>query len=88
MTAARIAQRAIGKMPGSYNCLTRSVTIWWLLGGDGLATIRFGVGRKDENGLIFHAWVEMDDVVVNDDADIAAHYAPFSSPAPPNARFD
>jgi hypothetical protein len=86
---ARVAQAAIARIPGSHNCLTRSLTVWWLIGGDQSARVRLGVGA--ENGgsrLKFHAWVEKDAVVINDAADVGARYSAFSSPTTSAMEFD
>ena len=74
---AHIAQSTTARMPGSYNCLTRSLLVWWLVGGDEAATIRFGVNPGDEDGFKFHAWVEVRAVVINDSWDVSEGYLPF-----------
>ena len=52
-------------------CLSRSLTLWWLLRRRGIESqLRLGV-RKGEQGLDAHAWVELAGQVVNDAADVA-----------------
>jgi hypothetical protein len=85
---AHIAQTVTSRMPGSYNCLTRSLVVWWLVGGDDSATIRFGVSPDQASGFKFHAWVEKGDVVINDAQDVAQSYLPFGDGPPSAADFD
>ncbi len=85
---ASIAQLTTVRVPGSYNCLTRSLLVWWLVGGDNSAHIRFGVIPDDGSGFNFHAWVEKEGVVINDAADVASHYTPFTMPLPSAIKFD
>ena len=85
---AGIAQITTARMPGRYNCLTRSLVVWWLLGGDRSAHIRFGVSPDPAAAFQFHAWVEKDGVVINDTDDVAARYAPFAKPPSSAMGFD
>lgn len=60
-------------------CLTRSMTLWWLLRRQGVESeIRFGV-RRGADGILAHAWVERDGIVLNDRSDIGKVYAAFES---------
>jgi hypothetical protein len=85
---AHIAQTVTSRMPGSYNCLTRSLVVWWLVGGDESATIRFGVSPDDGASFKFHAWVEKGDVVINDAQNVGQSYLPFGGSPPSDAGFD
>lgn len=84
---AAVAQSVTGKLPGEYNCLARSLVVWWLLGGDSAAKIVFGL-KREQDSLAFHAWVEVDSEVVNDIANIAETYTPFGKPPPAGTSFD
>ncbi len=58
-------------------CLTRSVTLWWLLRRRGIeSTVRIGV-RTANGGLEAHAWVERNGEVLNDSGDVGKQFAPF-----------
>ncbi len=72
---------------GRPNCLARSTAALALLRKHGIpADVRFGV-KKEEGAILFHAWVEVDGSVVNDDDDVATLYAPFAGPVE-GKRFD
>lgn len=54
-------------------CLRRSMTLWWMLRRRGIdSNVRIGVSIEDE--FASHAWVEMEDVVLNDAADVRERY--------------
>jgi hypothetical protein len=81
---ARITARmlALANRHGLYraNCLQQSVTLWWLLGRQGIeSSVRVGV-RKRADKLEAHAWIECSGVVLNDRDDIHENYAPFDRP--------
>jgi hypothetical protein len=60
------------------NCLAQSLTVWWLLRRQQIATeLRIGV-RKRQGRLEAHAWTEHQSRVLNDDADIGRRFSPFS----------
>ena len=62
------------------NCLTQSVTVWWLLRRAGIESdLRIGV-RKEANQLKAHAWVEYQGHVLNDMADNRSRFSPFHRP--------
>lgn len=70
------AMRAFG--PGQ--CLTRSLSLQWMLRRRGIASqLRIGVRRTGAN-LSAHAWVECAGEPVNDDVSVGAHYAVFNEP--------
>lgn len=67
---------------GPVTCLTRSLLLVWLLRRRGVrGQLRIGV-RRIESGLAAHAWVEVDDMPVNDQADIGARFLPFGELIP------
>jgi hypothetical protein len=77
--------------PWRANCLQRSVVLWWFLrrrghGGD----LRISVRRdRATGGLDFHAWIEYEGAVLNDQPDVRTRYATFDRViAPRDARFD
>ena len=65
-------------VPGGASCLVRSLALLGLLRRHGVAAeLRVGIGRTAPQ-LEAHAWVEIDGVPVNDAADVATRYPPFS----------
>jgi hypothetical protein len=59
------------------SCLAKSLTLWWLLGRQGIASqLRIGI-RKENGKFEAHAWVERDGVAVNEPDDHHRHYAAF-----------
>jgi hypothetical protein len=76
--------------PWPANCLQRSVVLWWFLHRRGLAgDLRIGVRRNEETReLDFHAWIEHDGTVINDQSDVRERYATFAGAvAPAEAAF-
>jgi len=62
-----------------FSCLTKSLTLWWLLGRQGISShLRIGV-RKENNRLEAHAWVERDGIAVNEPEEQHRHYAAFDT---------
>lgn len=73
----RMVDLAAHYSPFRPNCLVRSLTLWWLLLRQGIESdLRIGV-RKQGEEFTAHAWVEGQGMVLNDQADIAGHYAAF-----------
>lgn len=80
---------AIKAGPWWPRCLTRSLTLAWLLKQRGVPfVIRIGVPNgaalKQENKPVAfsaHAWVEHDGIVLNDRPDIASQFSAFDSGA-------
>lgn len=77
--AAREVSRAVdaglGVLPVAPTCLRRSVTLLRELERLGLSgDLHLGV-RTDPAGIGAHAWVQVGDVVVNDDPDLVATYS-------------
>jgi hypothetical protein len=71
--------QAYSWLPG--NCLSRSLALYACLRQRGWHPIlRLGVSL---DGRVFsaHAWVQLDEVVVNDRPDVAERYRPLDSPA-------
>jgi hypothetical protein len=73
----RLVNAAAFRIPGRPNCLTRSVTLWWILRRRAIdSALRIGV-RTAAGHFEAHAWVELAGLVLNDAADIAQRFAPF-----------
>ena len=73
----RLVNAVAWRLPGRPACLTRSVTLWWLLRRRGIdSEIRIGVRRADGR-LEAHAWVELEGVVLNDAQDVGERFAAF-----------
>lgn len=67
--------------PFHATCLTRSLLLCWLLRRRGVSSeLRIGVNLS-AGMLRAHAWVECAGQPVNDRADIADEFRPFTSPA-------
>jgi len=65
---------------GRPNCLERSMLLWSLLRHAGIdGELHIGA-RKNGSRFEAHAWVEMAGQVLNDSADVHAHYARFDGP--------
>jgi hypothetical protein len=59
------------------SCLTKSLTLWWLLGRQGISSrLRIGI-RKEKEKFEAHAWVERDGTAVNEPEGHHRHYAAF-----------
>lgn len=86
---ARIVDRLGQGVPWRTTCLHRSLTLAWMLRERGIpAEMRIGVGKDNAaEALLFHAWVEIDGLVVNDSPDVADRFAPFRGFVPPDATF-
>jgi len=67
---------------GHPTCLEQSLALWWLLGRQGIASsVRIGA-HKAAGGFAAHAWVECDDIAVNEGDELHAHYAVFDAAFP------
>ncbi|MBT8249440.1 MAG: lasso peptide biosynthesis B2 protein [Acidimicrobiia bacterium] len=63
---------------GHPNCLARSLTSAILLSRMSISSdLRLGV-KKTPNSPVFHAWVEVQGQVVNDDPEVASEYIAFA----------
>jgi len=61
------------------SCLTKSLTLWWLLGRQGI-TSRLRIGIRKENGrLEAHAWVEREGIALNEPEERHRHYSAFDA---------
>ena len=61
------------------SCLAKSLTLWWLLGRQGiLSRLRIGI-RKEKEKFEAHAWVECDGVALNEPDEHHHHYAAFDA---------
>ena len=58
-------------------CLSRSLTLWWLLRWQGVSTA-LNIGVRRAAGLFeAHAWLEHEGRVINDQSDIGREFTPF-----------
>lgn len=61
------------------SCLAKSLTLWWLLGRQGI-TSRLRIGIRKQNGkLEAHAWVEREGIALNEPEERHRHYAAFDA---------
>lgn len=61
------------------SCLVKSLTLWWLLGRQGISSeLRIGV-RKQGGTLEAHAWVERERMALNEPEERHHHYAAFDA---------
>lgn len=61
------------------SCLAKSLTLWWLLERQGIAShLRIGI-RKENEIFEAHAWVERDGIALNEPEEHHRHYAAFDS---------
>lgn len=72
---ARLVSVAAAHGPYKARCLERSLALWWFLKRRGIESkIRIGA-RKTGEGLDAHAWVEMNDMPLNESRDVRGNYA-------------
>ena len=68
------------------NCLTRSLVLHRQLQRKGLCSrLMFGT-RVGQNDLSAHAWIELDGIVLNDDADVRVRFDALDLPEWPAAK--
>jgi len=61
------------------SCLAKSLTLWWLIGRQGISScLRIGI-RKDNGKFEAHAWVERDGTAVNEPDEHHHHYVAFDA---------
>jgi hypothetical protein len=61
------------------SCLAKSLTLWWLLGRQGIRThLRIGI-RKEKEKFEAHAWVERDGAALNEPDEHHHHYVAFDT---------
>jgi Transglutaminase-like superfamily len=59
------------------SCLAKSLTLWWLLGRQGMAShLRIGI-RKENEKFEAHAWVEFEGAALNEPDGHHHHYSTF-----------
>jgi len=59
------------------SCLAKSMTLWWLLGRQGIVShLRIGI-RKEHEKFEAHAWVERDGTALNEPDEHHHHYEAF-----------
>jgi hypothetical protein len=59
------------------SCLAKSLTLWWLLGREGIpANLRIGI-RKENEKFEAHAWVERDGAALNEPEEHHRHFTAF-----------
>jgi hypothetical protein len=75
---SRMVLAAARHSPLPSTCLERSLSLWWLLARQGIATqFRIGV-RKDGEKFGAHAWVERNGVAIGEPQGAHLHYAAFA----------
>jgi hypothetical protein len=89
LRTARLVRLAARRGLVRGNCLSQSLTLWWLLRRQGVGCeLRIGVCVQ-AGQLAAHAWVEQTGVVLNDNADVWERFSPFEAafgPAPETSR--
>ena len=61
------------------SCLAKSLTLWWLLGRQGISScLRIGIRKKEEK-FEAQAWVERDGTALNEPDEHHHHYAAFDA---------
>jgi len=77
--AARMVNAADGHGIVHPSCLAKSLTLWWLLGQQGIPSqLRIGI-RKEAEKFEAHAWVECDGAALNEPDERHHHYAAFDA---------
>ncbi|MGH9743790.1 MAG: lasso peptide biosynthesis B2 protein [Candidatus Acidiferrum sp.] len=88
-STARMVRAAGRRSLGRATCLEESLTLWWLLGRQGVGSeLRVGV-RKNGEKFEAHAWVECAGMALNEQEAAHTHYAAFDAALaslPPVAR--
>ena len=75
----RMVRAATHYGPGHATCLEESLTLWYLLGRQGIAaSVRIGVRKLGEQ-FEAHAWVEWQGTALNQAEEMHQHYAAFES---------
>ncbi|BAS57119.1 hypothetical protein NIES2135_35290 [Leptolyngbya boryana NIES-2135] len=78
---ARIVNLAAQSSPWG-NCLKRSLVLWVLLRYRGVeTTLQIGV-RRQQQLFLAHAWIEFENLVLNDHPDVAHQFSPFTQLVP------
>ncbi len=79
---AHMVDAAVRHAWRSSTCLEKSLALWWLLRGQGIASeLRIGA-RKIDGKFEAHAWVERQGITINEPQDLHRHYAAFDAAFP------
>jgi hypothetical protein len=79
---ARMVNAAVRHATRGSTCLEKSLSLWWLLGRQGIASeLRIGA-RKVQGKFEAHAWIEHQGVAVNEPEDLHRHYGTFDTAFP------
>jgi hypothetical protein len=82
LRVARMVRAAAYFGVGNFTCLEKSLTLWWLLGRQGIeSTVRIGA-RKDQQTFEAHAWVERGGTVLQEQDEPERLYAVFEGRFP------
>ncbi len=77
--AVHIVAAACRRHPVRSSCLPRTIVLWGLLRRRGIGgDLRIGVRYDTQGQFEAHAWLEWNGEVLNDAADVARQYLPFS----------
>lgn len=76
-TTARMVQIAARHSPVHSNCLEQSLTLCWLLRGQGITSELYLGARMEAGQFEAHAWVEHAGCVLNDRNDVRRRFATF-----------
>ncbi len=80
--AVHMVAAACRRHPVRSSCLPRTIVLWSLLRRRGIgADVRIGVRYNTQGQFEAHAWLEWNGEVLNDAADVARQYLPFSRSA-------
>jgi hypothetical protein len=83
----RVVAIAARHAPYRVKCLSRSLTLWWLLLGQGIQSdLRIGI-TPSPGQFEAHAWIEYQGVVINDRQDVGRRYSTFDRPINSAAQF-
>lgn len=77
----RIVNSAAYHLPFKPTCLHKSLALWWMLQREGYPSKIILGAKKEGNQFEAHAWVEYQDVILNDTEDVKERYASFDYPA-------
>jgi hypothetical protein len=87
LETGRVVGIASRHAPYHGNCLSRSLTLWWLLLRQGIESdLRIGVTLTPGH-FEAHAWIEHRSMVINDRPDVGRRYRTFDRPINSAARF-
>jgi hypothetical protein len=79
MMTVRMVKAAVRHSFAQRTCLEESLTLWWMLGRQGVpAEVRIGV-QKSGDRFTAHAWVESNGVALNEPESVHQHYAAFEA---------